>query len=521
MQAIMTDTSPINGSVNGTISKMEKPAEIHDVDVIIIGAGISGVNMSYRIQQHFPSKKYVVLEQRAAMGGTWDLMRYPGIRSDSDLHTFGFSWEPWAEKIPIAEGGKIVKYLKQCSEKYGIDKHILYNHKVKEANWQSREQNWTLTVEALGDNGEVTLKKFRGMFMVLGTGYYDYDKPMEAIIPGIENFKGQTIHPQFWPEDLDYKNKSMAVIGSGATAITLIPALAKAAAKVTMVQRSPSYVISFPNRVAAKKWWEKILPIRLQHQITRLRFLISGFLYRRYLSGDSDKMREFLGKITAAQLPKHIPFDPHFKPTYAPWTQRVCLSPDGDFFKALRDGNVDVATGVIDTVTENAIVLKSGQTIEADIIITATGLRMKYGGNVNFLVDGEKLNFGEKFLWRGVMIQDMPNSAIVQGYTKASWTLGADATATMVCRLIKHLNRNNLSSATPRIAEKDKVNVTVSPGVMGLTSTYIKNALHRLPRTSDMDPWKARSSYMQDMFDAQFASLKKGMQFTMAAFPSS
>jgi cation diffusion facilitator CzcD-associated flavoprotein CzcO len=343
---------------------------------------------------------------------------------------------------------------------------------------------------------------------------------MEAIIPGIENFKGQTVHPQFWPEDIDYAGKKMAVIGSGATAITLIPALAKAAERVTMVQRSPSYVLSFPNRTANKKWWEKLLPVRIQHQITRLRFLIGGFLYRRYLSGDPEKMRAFLGRITAAQLPKHIPFDPHFKPTYAPWTQRVCLSPDGDFFKALRDGNVDVATGVIENVTENSIVLKSGQTIEADIIITATGLRMKYGGNALYTVDGEEVNFGEKFLWRGVMIQDMPNSCIVQGYTKASWTLGADATATMMCRLIKHLQRNNLSSATPRIPEKDKVNVTVSAGVMGLTSTYIKNALHRLPRVSDSDPWRARGSYLQDMFDAQFSSLKKGMQFTMTAFPS-
>jgi cation diffusion facilitator CzcD-associated flavoprotein CzcO len=319
---------------------------------------------------------------------------------------------------------------------------------------------------------------------------------------------------------LDYADKKMAVIGSGATAITLIPALAKTAERVTMVQRSPSYVISFPNRSNAKKWWEKLLPLKIQHQVTRLRYLIGGFLYRRYLSGDSNKMREFLAKITAAQLPKHIPFDPHFKPLYAPWTQRVCLSPDGDFFKALRDGKVDVATGVIETVTENSIVLKSGQTIEADIIITATGLRMKYGGNVDYYVDGEKVNFGEKFMWRGIMIQDMPNMSIVQGYTKASWTLGADATATMFVRLIKHLQRNNLSSATPRIAEKDAIHITHAAGVMGLTSTYIKNALHRLPKASDTDPWKPRGSYLQDMWDAQFSSLKKGMQYTMAPYPS-
>jgi cation diffusion facilitator CzcD-associated flavoprotein CzcO len=344
---------------------------------------------------------------------------------------------------------------------------------------------------------------------------------MEAKINGIENFQGKVIHPQFWPEDLDYAGKKLAVIGSGATAVTLIPALAKLAEKVTMVQRSPSYVISFPNRSRPKKWWEKMLPLSLQHKITRLRYLIGGFLYRRYLSGDSNKMREFLAKVTAAQLPKHIPFDPHFKPSYAPWTQRVCLCPDGDFFKALRDGNVDVATGVIDNVTDTSIVLKSGQTIEADIIITATGLQMKYGGNAEYYVDGEKVNFGDKFMWRGVMIEDMPNMTIVQGYTKASWTLGADATATMFIRFLKHLKRNNLSSGTPRIADKSKVqSLSASAGVMGLTSTYIKNAIHRLPRGSDQDPWKPRGSYLQDMFDAQFSNLKKGMQFTMAPYPS-
>jgi cation diffusion facilitator CzcD-associated flavoprotein CzcO len=344
---------------------------------------------------------------------------------------------------------------------------------------------------------------------------------MPAKINGLENFQGKVVHPQFWPEDLDYTGKTMAVIGSGATAITLIPALTKLAEKVTMVQRSPSYVISIPNRVKPRKWWEKLLPIRIQHQITRLRFLIGGFIYRRYLSGDSEKMRAFLAKITAAQLPKHIPFDPHFKPTYAPWTQRVCLSPDGDFFKALRDGKVDVATGIIDTVTENSIVLQSGQTIEADIIVTATGLQMKYGGNVDYYVDGEKINFGDKFMWRGVMIEDMPNMTIVQGYTKASWTLGADATATIFMRFLKHLKRNNYSSGTPRIADRNKVKpLSAAAGVMGLTSTYIKNAIHRLPKGSDEHPWKPRGSYLQDMFDAQFSSLKKGMQYTMAAYPS-
>jgi cation diffusion facilitator CzcD-associated flavoprotein CzcO len=347
---------------------------------------------------------------------------------------------------------------------------------------------------------------------------------MPAVIPGIENFSGRVVHPQFWPEDLDYADKKIAVIGSGATAVTLIPALAKIAEKVTMVQRSPSYVVAFPNRVRPKTWWERILPMWLQHKITRIRFLIGGFLYRRYLSGDSEKMKEFLAKITQAQLPKHIPYDPHFKPKYKPWTQRVCLCPDGDFFKAMHKGNVDVTTGIISIVTPSGITMEDGSSVDADIIVTATGLNMKYGGNADIYVDGEELKWGEKFLWRGVMIQDVPNMALVMGYTKASWTLGADATATMVCRMLKHLNSNNLTSATPRIpttedkeGQKEMVKLTSASGVMGLTSTYITTAIHRLPKTSDDKPWKARGSYLEDMWDARWASLSRGMQFVQKA----
>lgn len=300
--------------------------------------------------------------------------------------------------------------------------------------------------------------------------------------------------------------------------------MAKIAERVTMVQRSPSYIIGFPNRVRSRKWWERILPMWLQYKITRWRFLIGGFLYRRYLSADSDKMKEALAKMTSAQLPKHIPYDPHFNPRYRPWTQRVCLCPDSDFFKALHKGNVDVATGVISTVNPTTITMEHGQTVEADIIVTATGLRMKYGGNADIYIDGEELKWGEKFLWRGVMVQDVPNMAIVMGYTKASWTLGADATATLVCRMIKHLERNRLTSATPRIpvvdakeGKKEMVKLTTASGLMGLTSTYITSAIHRLPKTSDDKPWKARGTYMEDMWDASFSSLSRGMQFVQAA----
>ena len=489
--------------------------QVHEYDLVIVGAGISGINMAYRAQTQLRATSYVVLEAREAMGGTWDLMRYPGVRSDSDLHTFGFAWRPWTEKNPIAEGGLIVKYLKESAAETGVDRNILYRHKLKEARWQSREQAWTLSVEAADAEGSVSRKRFRAKWIVLGTGYYDYDTPLESQIPGLEKFKGKVLHPQFWPADLDYAGKKVAVIGSGATAVTIIPAMAEKAEKVTMVQRSPSYVIAIPNRIAPRKWWERMLPEWMQHRITRLRYLVGGFFYRRFLS-DGEKTRAFLARITQMQLPPNIPYDPHFKPSYLPWAQRMCLCPDGDFFKALRSGKADVATGVIKTVTEDSVELESGQKIDADIIVTATGLKMKYGGNAKYFVDGEAIKWSDKYMWRGVMIQDMPNLAIVQGYTKASWTLGADATAHMVVRMIKHLHWNGYTSGTPRIPNKDMVKLTSANGVMGLTSTYILRALHRLPRTSDEGPWKPRGNYLKDMFDAKFSSVKAGMQFVEA-----
>ncbi|KAE9962480.1 hypothetical protein BLS_000266 [Venturia inaequalis] len=511
------------GTMSGSTIE-SKPIGVSDYDLVIVGAGISGINMAYRFQEHFRTGTYIVLEARKAMGGTWDLMKYPGIRSDSHLHSFGFEWKPWSEENPIAEGGKIVRYLKEATAENGIDEKIHYQHKVTKTSWQSREQKWTLEVDATGEAGEITKKLFRGKFMVLGTGYYDYDKAMTAEIPGIENFSGKVVHPQFWPEGLDYAHKKVAVIGSGATAITLVPAMAKMAEKVTMVQRSPSYIVSLPNRIRPKTWWERILPLWIQYKINRIRYMIGGFFYRRYLAQNSDQMRESLAKITQAQLPKHIPYDPHFKPRYRPWTQRVCVCPDGDFFKALHKGNVDIATGIISTVTPNSITMENGQNVEADIIVTATGLHIKYGGNADIYVDGEELKWGDKFFWRGVMIQDVPNMAFVMGYTMATWTLGADATATLVCRMIKHLERNKLTSATPRIpvvdvsgGQKEMVKLTSASGVMGLTSTYIKNAMHRLPKTSDDKPWRARGNYLEDMWDARWSSLSRGMQFVQAA----
>ncbi|KAE9987860.1 hypothetical protein EG328_001286 [Venturia inaequalis] len=489
------------------------PIEIHDFDMLIIGAGISGINMAYRYQESFPKRRYVVLEQRENMGGTWDLMRYPGIRSDSDLYTFGFAWRPWPEKIPIAEGGAILKYMKESAAQYGIDKNILFQHKVKESNWSSREQAWTVKVDVTdGQSGKTSVKHFRGKFMLTVPSYYSYDKPLEAKINGIENFKGQVVHPQFWPKDLDYANKEIAVIGSGATTITLLPALAKVAKKVTMVQRSPSYIVSMANRTTPK-WWEMFVPRYIQQRLTRIMYLLMGFFLRRMMK-NPERMKKWMTRDTKKLLPPSIPFNPHFEPKYDPWTQRVCVSPDGDFFEALREGKAGVATGVIKTMTEKSIILESGETIEADIIITATGLHLQYGGNSTFKIDSEPLDWSTKFFWRGSMIQDVPNLMLVQGYTTASWTLGADATAHMTCRMLKHFQKNKLSSATPRVSSSSGVvEQSGETGLMGLTSTYIRMAKGRLPKHGLADPWRARGDYLWDLWFAKFGDLRKGLSF--------
>ncbi|KAF2667840.1 putative flavo protein [Microthyrium microscopicum] len=495
---------------DSVISRHDVP-EIVEHDLLIIGAGISGVNMAYRFQERFPHMSYRVLEARQDIGGTWDLMRYPGIRSDSDLYTFGFEWRPWPERIPIAGGDKILKYMKDSAAEFGIDKKICLGSTVLEAKWSSKRQAWTLAVQQARTGSAQELRYYRAKFLVYASGFYDYQKPMPAVIPGLkENFMGQVYHPQFWPQNANYTGKKVAVIGSGATAITLIPALARLAAKVVMVQRSPTYIMSMNNSVAYQ-WWERFLPIALQQRIRRLMFVLMSAIMTRI---PASWMRPFLKRNTQRALPKHIPYDPHFKPTYAPFSQRVCLCPDGDFFEALREGKADVATGEIKTVTEDSIILKSGQRIEADVIITATGLNLMFGGKVAMYVDGRLMKWNEKYMWRGAGMQDFPNCAIVRGYTKASWTLGADVTAYLVCRLISHMEKEGLSSATPKVAQKEVILPTKQPGIGGLTSTYIMRGKDALPRESDRTPWNGREDYLKELWHAKYGNITQGVHFT-------
>jgi cation diffusion facilitator CzcD-associated flavoprotein CzcO len=489
----------MNGHANGS-------ADTH-IDVAIIGAGISGINAAYRLQTSLPGYSYTIIEARGAVGGTWDLFRYPGLRSDSDLYTFGFAWNPWVKDNPIADGASISKYIRESAAKYGIDRHIRFHHRLIAADWSSDRRLWTLTLDADGQTRYVQAR-----FIIYGSGYYDYNEPLPAAIPGLENFKGRTIHPQFWPEDLDYTDKKVVVIGSGATAVTLVPELAKKASHATMLQRSPTYIVSLSNK--SRGWFSWLLPSIIQHKLTRLSWAFTARLFFLFCQAFPNLAKRILRREALRQLPANIPHDPHFKPRYNPWDQRVCFCPDGDFFKALRSGRADIKTDTIRTVTEHGIELDSGETLEADIIVTATGLKMQIAGGSTIVVDGEKIDISEKFIWNGVMLQDVPNAGFVIGYTNASWTLGADATATLICRLLKYMDRRNITAAIPRVDASSKLQPR---RLLNLSSTYISVAEKHLPKAADARPWLPRDNYFSDIFKAMFGRLDTGLELVVGS----
>ena len=475
------------------------------LDVIIVGAGISGINAAYRIQKELPSATCTILEARGSIGGTWDLFKYPGFRSDSDLYTFGFAWRPWAEQKIIADGESICQYIRDSAALYGIDRKIRFHHKLVSANWSSDQQIWTLHVDQEG-----TKKCFHSHYVILSTGYYDYDEALSSKIPGIENFGGTTVHPQFWPKDFDYTDKKIVVVGSGSTAVTLIPKLAEQASHVTMLQRSPSYIVARPATDPFGQSVRKYFPSWLAFPAVRLKFLVLSYLFLKFCSLYPLAARRRIKKMTLKELPQEVAHDPHFEPRYNPWEQRLCLCPDGDFFKAMRAGKASVVTDTISNVEERCIQLVSGQNLDADIIVTATGLKLKIAGGACFSVDGTPITLGEKFLWNGVMLQDLPNLATVIGYTNASWTLGADATALLFCRLMKYMRSKGFTSAVPRL--DDASNVKSVPA-LNLTSTYVVRGMGALPRAGDRAPWRPRDSYISDLWTAKFGDITRELQF--------
>lgn len=475
-------------------------------DVVIIGAGLSGINCAYRLQTETPETSFTVLEGREELGGTWDLFKFPGVRSDSDLPSMGFAWHPWPYKQVFAEGALIMEYIKDAVAKHNIDKHIQFQHKVVSANWSSKARKWELVVAARGQTRHIWAS-----FLALGTGYYDYEAPLPAVIPGLENFKGKTIHPQFWPEQYDYSGQKLAIVGSGATAVTLLPRLAQQAAEVTMVQRSPTYIGAKPDWTPLSSWARKLFPLSCVVVWERLYHITTCYLAVLLCKAFPQTARDAILKETAAALPKDIKLKPHFEPRYMPWRQRVCMAPDGDFFKTLHRDNAHVVTGEIDTVTEHGIRMRDGTVVEADAIVTATGLNMKLGGGVELRVDGEAVSWGKRVVWNGAMLDGVPNLVFMLGFTDGAWTIGADAAAVIMVRVLRQMRRARAASVTPR-APRDAAAV---PGrVWPTEATYREAADQRLPVYGSKGPWAVRRvSPFADYLHSRWANVTNGLEF--------
>ncbi|GAW24532.1 hypothetical protein ANO14919_141190 [Xylariales sp. No.14919] len=476
-----------------------------DFDVVIIGAGISGINTAYRIQaQGPPGLKYVILESRDSMGGTWDLFRYPGIRSDSDIFTFGLPWSPWKSTETMATGDEIKSYLVQSAQSADIDKHIRYHHKVEAANWDSTEQGWVFQVSVAGKEKPDI---YRSRFALLGTGYYDYETPLQTVIPGIENFKGKVIHPQFWPKDYDYTGKDVVIIGSGATAVTILPSITDKAKRATMLQRSPGYIFSLPSSSFLTRLMFAILPATIAHRLNRILWLCSSYLSTWACRGFPWLAKKYIKNVTIRQLPPHIKWDPNFKPRYNPWEQRFCACMDGDFFAALRSGKADVVTDKIKTVTTNSIELESGAALHPDVIVTATGLKLKFGGGIRFSLDGKPFKVSDKFAWKAAMLEDVPNLLFMTGYEDASWTLGADVSAHLFLRLFRLMEQKNAKAIVPKPSKA----MEAKP-MMSLSSTYIRTAGRVFPK-GGTDQWSPKANYFTDIAGAKWGNVTQDLYF--------
>lgn len=493
-----------NGSIPNGMPNGHHNAPTY-VDTLIVGAGISGINAAYRIQTEGPAgMTYALLEGRDTLGGTWDLFRYPGIRSDSDVYTFCFAWNPWKHKGTMASGERLREYMLQSAQSQGIDQHILYNHRVSTANWHSDLKNWEFQVAVAGRDEPAV---FRSRFLLLGTGYYDYEKPMQTVIPGLDRFAGKVIHPQFWPRDYDYKDKDVVVIGSGATAVTIVPAMAPAVRRVTMLQRSPSYLFPLPFDSLITRLLFFIFPFRMANYLNRLSWLVRSYLTTFFCRTWPSVAKAVFRHVTTRLLPPDIPYDPHFKPRYNPWDQRVCATVDGDFFAALRSGKADVVTDTIKTVTEKSIELESGQSLHPDAIVTATGLKLQFGGKIQFSIDGKSFKLADRYAWRAAMLQDTPNLVFLTGYETASWTLGADVSVKLFVRIMNRMHKTGAKEVVPRTDE-----AMSEKGMMSLSSGYLKTMREELPKGGD-GIWSPKTNYFADMAGARWGSIAKDLEF--------
>ena len=459
------------------------------VDVLIVGAGLSGIGAAWWLKKKCPGKTFTILEQRNTIGGTWDLFRYPGIRSDSDMYTLGYAFKPWTEAKAIADGPSILKYVRETAREAGIDKQVRFGHKVLSANWDSETSLWTVTAETGGQRVAYTAS-----FMMMCSGYYRYEAGYTPVFEGQETFKGRVVHPQTWTEDIDHAGKNVVVIGSGATAVTLVPEMAKTAKHVTMLQRSPTYVVSRPAEDKLANWMRKWLPAKAAYGVTRWRNVLMGMFFYNTARKKPEKTREGILKLAKKQLPEGYDLS-HFTPRYNPWDQRMCLIPDADLFQSIRQGKSDVVTDEIATFTETGLKLKSGKELPADLVVTATGLDLLFLGGMAVNVDGKPVDMSSQLTYKGMMYSGVPNLISVFGYTNASWTLKCDLTCEFACRLMNYMDAKGVSAATPTNTDPD---MTQTPW-LDFSSGYVQRTISRFPKQGSKLPWKLNQNYFADI----------------------
>ena len=472
-------------------------------DVLIVGAGLSGVGAAWHLEDRRPGTSYAILEAREDLGGTWDLFRYPGIRSDSDMHTLGYRFRPWTDSKTITDGDSILEYVRDTAREAGIDRKIHYRHKVVRAEWSTAETRWLVEAERT-DTGETV--RFSCGFLWMCSGYFRYDEGYTPEFEGVERFAGRVVHPQHWPEDLEYEGKRVVVIGSGATAVTLVPAMAEDAAQVTMLQRSPTYVASLPAVDPVAKLLRRILPHRAVYPIVRWKNVLIQTLVFQLSRRRPDALRKFLRKGVERALPPGYDIDTHFEPRYNPWDQRLCAVPNGDLFRAISRGDAEVVTDRIETFTERGLLLESGRELEADVIVTATGLNLLFLGGVEVSVDGEAVDVPSRMTYKGMMLNGVPNAALTVGYTNASWTLKADLTSEYVCRLLAHMDKHGYRVATP---VDDDPSVEPVP-LLDFEAGYVQRAIHLFPKGGSRPPWRLGMSYAQDVVTLRHGDLEDG-----------
>ncbi len=480
---------------------------MEEFDVVIVGAGLSGIGSACHLMRCCPTKSFVILEGRQTIGGTWDLFRYPGVRSDSDMHTLGYAFKPWTEAKAIADGPSILRYVNETADENGVRDHIRFGHMVKNAHWSSNDATWTVEAEHEGKAVQVS-----GNMLLLCGGYYNYENPYRPVWDGEADFEGTVVHPQFWPEDLDYRDRNVVVIGSGATAMTLVPAMAMGGARhVVMVQRSPTYVVSWPSQDRIANFLRRILPVRWAYAITRWKNVRRLRKFYQLTRTKPERVRAVLLKMVRQALGPDFDIDTHFTPQYNPWDQRLCLIPDDDLFDAINHGTASVRTEEIDRFTKDGLKLISGDVVGADIIVVATGLRLQMLNGVSLSVDGRPVNPPDHWSYQGLMLSDVPNLILTFGYINASWTLRADLTAEYACRVINELERTGNRQATPRLSEADRTAMPAKPWIDDFSSGYIQREMHRFPKQGDRIPWRNTQDYKTDRKIVKRAPIDDGV----------